>query len=479
MPSNRPESPDDAKASRLAGLVEARRAAPATRPPEPEEAPARSRRRTNLTDRKLAELAAKGLTRRLDIADAALSGLTARIAPSGRITFTFRLWAQGAFRRVTLDAADVAEARAKAIQAKTAASIGRDPRATSAAHSAETARTLAETVPDYLGALRRRGRAEGYLRNVERLFANHVLPRLGRKRLLDLTRADLAALYAQVADTRSAKAKGRGGRLAAMPNRVHAQMSGLLTWAEQEGRLPPGTVPRMPRPVAEEPSARALREEAKVLLRPEHIARIWLAVGDDPPHVRCLVRLLCLLPLRREELTRLTWGELRGVLPEDNLLMADAELFQGPRLELEAARMKGRRPQVMPLPPAAVALLREAHEARGADGSHVFSASAGRAPYTGWRRLAAGLREACRDVPSGWVVHDIRGGIATALGEAGEDEAVIARLLHHAPAARIGITARYDRSRRLQPMLDALALWEATLLKGVAAEERRAAAAVA
>jgi integrase len=235
---------------------------------------------------------------------------------------------------------------------------------------------------------------------------------------------------------------------------------------------------RMPRPVAEEPSARALREEAKMLLRPEHIARFWLAVGDDPPHGRCLARLLCLLPLRREELTRLTWGKLRGVLPGDNLLMADAELFQGPRLELKAARMKGRRPQVKPLPPAAVALLREAHETRGADGPHVFSASAGRSPHIGWRRLAAGLREVCRDMPSGWVVHDIRGGIATAPGEAGEDEAVIARLLHHAPAARIGVTARYDRSRSLQPMLDALALWEAALLKAVAAEERRVAAAV-
>ena len=471
------DGPDDAKAARLAALAAARQAQPAgTATSAPD---IRQPRRTNLTDRKIADAAAKGLTRRLDIADSTLSGLTARIAPGGRVTFTFRWAKDGVFRRVNLDAADVAEAREKAAQAKAAAAIGRDPRATRAAHDRDMSRTLADTLPLYLDALRHRGRKEAYVLGVDRLFCNHVLPTLGGKRLLDLTRLDLADLYARIRRTRSAKAKGKGGTLATMPNRVHAQMTGLLVWAEQEGRLPPGSVPRMPRPVKEEPSARALREEAKVLLRPEHIARVWRAVEGEPVHVRCLVRLLCMLPLRREEATRLTWPEIRAVLPDDNLRVADADLFQGPRIEIAASRMKGRRPHILPLPPCAVALLVEAHGQRGADGPHVFSVSAGRAPYSGWRQLAKRLREACADLPPGWVVHDIRGGIATALGEAGEDEAVIARLLHHAPAARLGVTARYDRSRRLQPMLDALTHWGAVLMTAVAAEERRCAAAVA
>ena len=38
------------------------------------------------------------------------------------------------------------------------------------ANAKATAKTLAEVVPDYLAALKDRGRAEGYRRNVERLF---------------------------------------------------------------------------------------------------------------------------------------------------------------------------------------------------------------------------------------------------------------------------------------------------------------------
>jgi hypothetical protein len=242
----------------------------------------------NLTDKRLAEIATRDLVKRVEIADATMTGLTARIAPGGRVTFTYRWRTDGGFRRVNLDAASVAEARERALQAKGATSIGRDPRSTLAAHHKATARTVADTVPDYIEALRQRGRAESYRRNVEQMFARHVTPVIGQKRLVDLNRADLADLYSQVAARRSPKAKGAGGTLAAMPNRVHAQVTALLGWTEQVGRLPPGTIPVLPRPVSEEPSARALREESKVLLRPEHLARIWRAVEGEPGHVRVM-----------------------------------------------------------------------------------------------------------------------------------------------------------------------------------------------
>jgi integrase len=205
------------------------------------------------------------------------------------------------------------------------------------------------------------------------------------------------------------------------------------------------------------------------------MARIWLAVSDEPPHVRHLVRLLCLLPLRRDELTDLSWSEVKGVTGKDVACKTDPDRYTGPNLDIPAHRMKGRRPQMMPLPPLALAILREANEDRGADGDYVFSVTAGRTPYAGWRTLAGRLSERCQDMPAGWVRHDIRGGISTALGERGVDEAIIARLLHHAPAGRIGITAKYDRSRRLASMLEALEIWEVELTGAVAAEEREQA----
>lgn len=441
---------------------------------------ARQRRRANLTDRKLAEIATQQRTQMVDLADSTVAGLTARVSPRGTISFYFRWRVDGGgFRRVRLDAANVAEARAKAIESRSATRIGRDPRATQAAYARDRAKTVAETVPDYLASLEGKGRAAGYRRNVERIFEVHVHPVLGRRRIIDLSRSDLAALYRSVSSTKSRKGKGRGGTLTAMANRVHAQVMGLLAWATREGRLPPGAAPVVARPVPEEPSARAMREESKVLLRPEHVATIWCAADAEPPIVRDLVRLLCLLPMRREEITQLAWHEITHVLPGDNVVSASADAFDKPRLDIPADRMKGRRPQVMPLPAEAVSLLRRVHAMRGADGPYVFSVSAGRTAYAGWRKLADRLRARCPNLPGGWVVHDIRGGIASAMGEAGEDEGIIARLLHHAPAARLGVTARYDRSRRLQPMLDALARWEAALLAAVETERRRRVGAIA
>lgn len=47
------------------------------------------------------------------------------------------------------------------------------------------------------------------------------------------------------------------------------------------------------------------------------------------------------------------------------------------------------------------------------------------------------------------------------------DEMLIAFLLAHSIEAKIGITWRYDRSRRVRPMLDALTRWETLLLEAV------------
>lgn len=463
-----PGGQDAATAARLAKLR-------AARPPSSQASglPRRSRRAA-LSPSELKRLREQHLTRPVDLSDTKITGLTARVSPGGGVKFYFR-WrvAGGGFRRVTLDAASIDEARDKAGKAKDAAAIGRDPRSTPAARSKATARTVAETVPDYIAALRERGRAAGYVRNVERMFALHVLPHLGRKRLVDLTREDLAGLFSRLRAAKSTKAKGQGGTLTAMVNRVHTQVTALLAWAVQEGRIPPGVAPVVPKPVQLEPSARALKEQTKPELRPEHLARLWLAVEDEPARVRSLVRLLCLLPMRREELTRLSWHEVRAVLDTDNVVTADTDTFGGPRLDIPAGRMKGGRPQVMPLPPEAVAILRSMSSARGARGDYVFSASAGAKPYAGWRTLASRLHATCADMPRGWVVHDLRAGIVTTMGEAGEDEAVIARLLHHSEIARRGVTARYDRSRRLRPMLEALERWQAALFAAVTAEQRR------
>jgi hypothetical protein len=53
------------------------------------------------------------------------------------------------------------------------------------------------------------------------------------------------------------------------------------------------------------------------------------------------------------------------------------------------------------------------------------------------------------------------------------DEMLIARILAHSMETRLGVTWRYDRSRRIRPMLDALTKWEELLMAEVGRIQQR------
>lgn len=446
----------------------------------------RQSRRLSLTDRRLDAWSMRRMAKPVDLSDTTVRGLVARVQPSGGRSFYLR-WRVGAeFRRVRLDASTVVEARQKAAEAKAAVAIGRDPKVTKAVHSPATAMTLSEAVRDYVEdeLLTRRNRNARYVDNVRRLFRNHVEPHVGGHRLIDITHTDLSRLFTTLMRLASAKASGevlgappdrarkpkraidgRPKRVTVMPNRVYTQVMGLLRWAEEDGRLPPGVVPKVRKPIRVEPSVRRLQQGTKRVLGLSHLAALWLAVEDEPDHVRVLLRLLLLLPLRRQEITNLEWREVKGLMGAIN---TEAVTYSAPRIDIPPHRMKGGRPHLVPLPSAAAALLREMQRVRGNAGPYVFSTTSGKTAFHGWQSLVDRLRRRCPDLPEGWTIHDLRTAIATAMGEELDiDEMLIARLLAHSMEARIGVTWRYDQSRRIRPMLDALSKWEALLLHEV------------
>ena len=75
---------------------------------------------------------------------------------------------------------------------------------------------------------------------------------------------------------------------------------------------------------------------------PDRYAGRWLAVAEERLHVRHLVRLLLLLPSRRQEITTLSWPEVIDLADEKPVVSLDRTTFDGPRLDLPPARMKGR-----------------------------------------------------------------------------------------------------------------------------------------
>jgi integrase len=333
-------------------------------------------------------------------------------------------------------------------------------------------RTVEEALEAHADRLAAAGRAPAYVANLRALARNYVNPTIGRVRMIDLSRADLTRLYDAMGKVVSAKAqRGKGGRLTAQQNRVHALMIALVNAAIERGEPVSRDVIGMPRPIGEEPNQKRLADDDREALKPCHVAAIWCAADDERQYARALVRLLCLLPLRREELTQLRWDEVRG-LDLDAAADLDAVAL-GAHLDLAADRMKGRRRQRMPLSATAADILRSL-ERRGA---YVFPGRGEGSHYAGWTSLADRLRAATvtAALPEGWVVHDLRGAIVTALEEADVSEAITARLLHHSEAARRGVTARYSAAKRLSGMREALDLWSRTLRDAVEAQRRRAA----
>ncbi|WP_158305952.1 tyrosine-type recombinase/integrase [Azospirillum sp. B510] len=461
----------------------------------------RKERKTSLTDRKLDDLAAKHLVSPVDITDSKVAGLVARVFPNGRRSFYFK-WrpkpeagGRRRFRSMRLDASNVNEARQKAMEASAQVSIGRDPTVTSAAFTPMSTTTVAEAVKQFVDHLTGIGRKPAYVKNVEGMFRNHVLLVLGQHRLIDVTQKDLSDLLASLKKKASAKADGpvverrsskapngrnrqhdgTKRRVSVMPNRVYTQINSLLRWATEEGVLPSGAAPLVRRPIPVEPSKARLDAGTKRVLRAGHLARIWIAVTDEPPHVRNLIRLLLLLPLRREEVTGLRWGEVNGLETGSNVVQFDVTAFTGPRLDIPAERMNGgKRPQMMPLPPSAVAMLEEMRKFKGVGGDFVFSVTAGRTSFAGWQSLMVRLRERCNGLPEHWNIHDFRTAFATEVGDRlNAEPSIVSRLLSHALENQLGVTWRYDQSRRIEPMLALLTRWQDLILEEVETELRR------
>jgi len=176
----------------------------------------------------------------------------------------------------------------------------------------------------------------------------------------------------------------------------------------------------------------------------DELASIWRAAKADPsPIVPALLRLLILVPLRREEWTRAAWDEIKI-----NPATGDWALH------IPAARMKGKRPNTVSLPRAAIELL---EPMRGGEG-FIFSATGGRTSFAGWKRAAARIAKAA-DLRTPWTRHDIRRGAATGMGNAGIRETAIARILAHSPRGFLGVTRTYERSDRSDEIREALERW--------------------
>jgi len=208
-------------------------------------------------------------------------------------------------------------------------------------------------------------------------------------------------------------------------NRARSALSGMFVHAIQHGLLKRDT-----NPCAFLPSWPERARERVLTL--DELAAVWNAAPKVTPTFGAIVRLLILVGGRRSEVSDLRWAEID---------------FDEAVIRLPGSRVKNGRAHLIPLAPAARALL---------EGAPRISDSRVFVGLSSWSWAKRKLDELAPIQPA-WVLHDIRRSCRTLWREKlGLDGHLAELLLGH---VRPGIESVYDRAERLGDRRRALEAW--------------------
>jgi integrase len=255
-------------------------------------------------------------------------------------------------------------------------------------------------------------------RETDRIFRVYVLPDWKLSPMAGFKRSDVVRLLDRV--------ETENGEV--MADRVLAAIRKLFNWyATRDDEFVSPVVKGMAR---SRPKERA-RER---ILTDDEIRSIW-SLLDDPEFQACFgpaLKLLFLTAQRREEVGRLVRAEITG-----------------DSWTIPAARYKTKRDHVVPLIPAATAII----ECRPKLCDYVFSTN-GRTPFSGWSKAKKRLNE--RSGVQGWTIHDIRRTAKTLMTRSGVSHFVADRVLGHVIAGVQGVYDRYDYLKEKREALNTL-----------------------
>jgi integrase len=348
-------------------------------------------------------------------------------------TFYFRYSdARGRAREVKLGRlgdVTVEQARRRAEQLKATVSLGSDPVAERARLRAVP--TLSDFAQDrYLPQVRERLPSAG---NIEAYLRLRILPALGRKRLDEISPADVASLRRRlIAEGLSNASVNR--HLATL--RVMLNLA--LHWQLFEGRNPaasPGLLPETHR------DRYLTMEQTQALMR---------ALDAEPCHAAAAaLALLVVTGARKREVLHARWEQV--------------DLDRG---LLTVPCSKSGRTRHVPLSPVAVWILRRQLGRRTDDGPNVFPSD--RRPGKPLENLRGAWSRAKRaaGLPVELRIHDLRHSFASALANVGtplneigtvlghSQLSTTARYAHHAPQRLVQTAATAARAWKLLPETD-------------------------
>jgi integrase len=394
-----------------------------------------------LTDFKVRALKADPTGAEYIQGDREVGGLGVRVRPNGAKSYVVmkRLPGQAKLVRVTLGRVgeiSLAQARDQARQAIRATKLGvnvnrekrgeRQRQREAIAATGYPAGSFGEAAEQYVASedCKQLVRA----RETELLIRRHLIDAWGNRRLADIRQSDLW----EILDPIIAEGHHRTA------HRVRQIAVGLFYRSVERGAIDANFI------------ARGGGRRGLIQIRPrervlndDEIRRIWHACDDGVgwPYAD-FIRLSLLLGQRRGEIARMERGELD----------LDRALWTIP-----ASRMKGGITHAVPLPPAAVAIIRDAPKVCE---RYVLATAPGQA-------IAAFVRPKRRlDAASGvtgWVVHDLRRTVRTGLAALRIDSDVAERVIGHVIG---GVRGVYDCHAYLDEKRDALERW-ARRLEGI------------
>ena len=339
--------------------------------------------------------------------DEALTGYGCKITPVGGRVYIVQYRTGGRLRRYTIgkhgDPWTPDQARREAARLLREVATGRDPaEAKAAGRKAPTLADLAERfLSDHVETKTKARTAAEY----RRLLDLHVLPVLGRRKVAQITRADVAKIHHALRATPY------------QANRVLAVLSKVFNLAEKWGYRPDGS-----NPCRHVEKFKERRRER--FLSTDELARLGdtlaeaEAQGSEMPSVITAIRLLILTGARKSEILTARWEQVD---------------FERTCLRLPDSKTGEK---VIPLGAAALEVLNNAPRVDG--NAHICPGEKPEASLVGlqkaWERLRA--RAGLADVR----VHDLRHSFASVGAAGGDSLVVLGALLGHRTQAT---TARY------------------------------------
>lgn len=279
--------------------------------------------------------------------------------------------------------------------------------------------TLGETIPRFIEMYAKQHTRDW--RGSERLL--NKFAKLQDRPIDSIKRADVVGVLDEIIST------GAPTRA----NRALAALKKLMSWCVDRGVIELSPIAQLKMPTREVPRERVLTDD--------ELRLCWAAAKDEGyPFAPCL-HLLVLTGQRRGEVAGMRWSELD---------------LENSVWTIPASRAKNGSAHIVPLPPAAIEILRSVP--RFLNSEFVFTTT-GRSSISGFGRLKRRIDASLERDTENWRIHDLRRTVATNLAMMRVPPHIIEAVLNHKSGIVSGVAAVYNRHAYLDEKREALQLW--------------------